>query len=85
MTRESGRLEVDFARVDINNGYATHSKWRNKSQIPDTAKENNLQPIQVSNKTSNDEEGTPLNLHSPHRDSSELITLSNASQNSTRM
>ena len=85
MTRELVGLEVDFASVDINSSYTTHSKSRNKSQIPDTAEENNLLPIQASNNTHGDKAATLSNLHSPHRDSSELITLSDAGQNSTGM
>ena len=85
MTRELVRLEVDLASVDINNSYATHSKLRNESQISDTAEENNLPPTQTSNNTHGDEEATPSNLCSPLRNSSELVTISNASQNPTRM
>ena len=59
------RLKVDFTSVDINNSYTTCSKSRNKSQMPDTAEENNLLPIQASNNTQSYEAATPLNLHSP--------------------
>ena len=41
MIRELVRLEDDFDSVDINSSYATHSKLRNKSQIPDAAEANN--------------------------------------------
>ena len=85
MTRVLVKLEADFTSVDINNSYATHSKSNNKSQIPDTAKENNLLPKEAINKTCGDEAATPFNLHSPLRESSELITLSNTGQSSTRM
>ena len=87
MTRELARLEVDLTSVDINCGYATHSKLRNKSQIPDAGKKkkNNLLSTQTSNKTHGDGADTSSNLYSPLRDSWESITLSDASQNSTRM
>ena len=85
MTRDIARLEVDFTSVDINNSYATHSKLSNKSQIPFTAEENNFPPTQASNKNHAVEAATPLNLHLPLRDIIELITLSDAGQNSTRM
>ena len=42
MTRELAGLEVDLTNVDINSGYITYSQVRNKSQIPDAARENNL-------------------------------------------
>ena len=54
-------------------------------QIPDAATENNLPPIQDGNDSHDDGAATPLNLHSPPRDSSELITISDASQVYTRM
>ena len=47
MTIELVRLKVDFTSIDINDSYATHSKLRNKSQIPDAAKIN-LPPTQDS-------------------------------------
>ena len=84
MTVELVGLEVDFTSVDINSSYAIHSKLRNKSQIPDAAEENNLPPTQASNITYVDEAASPLNLHSPPRDSSELITHSDAGQNSAK-
>ena len=74
-----------MASVDINNNYATHSKSRNKSQIPDVAEENNLPPTQASNIIHDDEAATPSKPYSPPRDSLELLTLSDAGQNSTRM
>ena len=83
--RESARLEVECASVDINDSYATHSKFRNKSKIPDTAKENTLPSTQASNNTNTDDAVTPLNLDFPLRDSLELIILSDASQNFTEM
>ena len=64
---------------------ATHSKSRNKSQLPDGAKENNSPPTQASNDTHYDEAAFPSNLHSPPRDNSELITLRNACQGLTGM
>ena len=67
-------LEVDFANLDINSSYA-YSKLRNKSKIPDAAEENNLALTQASNNFLYDEAATPLNLHSPLGDSSELIPL----------
>ena len=71
--------------MDIYSSYATNSKLRNKPQISDVAKENNLPPKQASNDTHDDGAATPLNLCSPPRDNSELITLSDVAQNSTRM
>ena len=85
MIRELVGLEVDLASVDINSGYATCSKLRNKSQTPDTAKENNLSLTPASNNMHDDEAATSLNLCSWPVDSLELITLSNTSQNSTRI
>ena len=55
MKRELGGLEVDLASVDINSSYATHSKLRNKSEIPDAAEDNNLPPTQACNDTHIDE------------------------------
>ena len=63
ITRELARLEVDFASVDINNSYATHSKSRNQPQIHDAVKESNLPPTQASYNIHVDE-ATHLNLHS---------------------
>ena len=85
MPRQLVGLEVKITTVDIISSYDTHCKSRNKSQISETAKENSLSPTQASNNTHDEEAATPLNMHSPPRDSSELITLSYASQNSTRM
>ena len=85
MTIELGRLQVDFTSVDINNNYTTYSKLRNKSRMPDADEQNNLPPTEDSNNTHSDEAATPLNLHLPLRDSSELITFSNARQSSTKM
>ena len=82
MTRESTGLEIELTNVDINSGYATYSQWKNKSYIPNTAGEDNLPSHQ---NTHNHDAATSSNLHSPHRDTSELITLSDASQNSTRI
>ena len=85
MTRELVGVEVDLTSVVINRSYATHSKLRNKSQIHDAAKENNLSPTEVGKNTYNDGAATPLNLHSSPRDSLGSITPTDASQNSTRM
>ena len=54
MTREWVGLEVDFTGVDINSSYATHSRLRNKPQIPDSVKENNLSLMQSGNYTNVD-------------------------------
>ena len=83
MTRELVGLEVEFASVDINSSNAIHSKLRNKSQIPDTAKKITYylhKPIIISMMMRQ-----PLNLHLPLRDSSKLINLSDDGQNSTRI
>ena len=85
MTRELVGLEADLTSVDINSSYAIHSKLRNKPQIPDAAKENNLSPTQAGNNTNDAGAAASWNLCSPPRDSSELITLSDAGQNFTRM
>ena len=58
---------------------------KNKSQIPDAARGNNLVPTPATNSTHDDEAATSFNLCAPPRDSSDLITLNNAGQNSTRM
>ena len=84
MTRELAVLEVGLVNVDINSGYASCSYFRNKSQIPDAAREK-LPPTPATSNTYIDEVATSSNLCSPLRDSSELITLSDAGQNSTRM
>ena len=81
MTRELVGLEVVLASVDISSSCATHSLSRKKSQIPNAAEENCLPPMQASNNTHIDEKATPFYLCSPPRDISELITLSDASQN----
>ena len=85
MTRELEGLEFDLVSLDINSGYTNYSKSRNKSQMPDTAKENNLTPTQASSNIPDDEAATSLNLYSPPNDSFELITLSITCQHSTRM
>ena len=41
MTRVLAGLKVSLINVYINSGYATHSQSRNKSQIPDVARDNN--------------------------------------------
>ena len=69
MIRWLVRSEVDFTSVGVNNSYATHSESRNKSQIPDAAKENNLPPTQSSANTHGDEAASPSNMCSLHRDS----------------
>ena len=85
MTRELAGLEVDFTHANIDNSYNTCNKLRNKSKIPDAAKENNLAPIQASNNAHDGEAATPSNLCSPPSDSIELIILSDASQSFTTM
>ena len=85
MTREVEGLEVDFTSVDINNSYTTCHKSRNKSQIPDTAEENNLPPTQASKNTHGDDAAMPSNPHSLFRDTLELITHSDVCQNSSKM
>ena len=85
MTRELAELAVDLHTVDINSGYTTHSQSRNNYQIPDATRENNLPSTQATYTAHNDEAVTSLKLHSSPKYSSELITLSNASQNSARM
>ena len=84
MTRELAGLEIVLANVDINSGYATHSLSRNKSQKPNAAGENNLPLTPATNNTHDDEIATSSNLLLPPRDTSELITLSDTSQNVTR-
>ena len=56
-----------------------------KYQIPGTAIGNNLPFTPATSNTHIGEAATSLNLHSPPRDSLELIILSDASQNSTIM
>ena len=85
MTREFAGLEIDVTYVDTNSGYATSSLSRNESQIPYAARENNLLPTPATNNTHNDEAAISCNLTSPPRDTSKLITLTDAMQNSTRM
>ena len=80
MTRELAELEVDLTNVDINGGYAIHIQPKNKSQIPDATRENNLTSTQASNTAHDGEAAITLILCSPPRYSSELITLSNVSQ-----
>ena len=67
MTRELAGLEIDLTNVDINSSCATHSQLRNKSQIPDVARENNLTSTPATNNTHNDE-ATTSNLHPPPKD-----------------
>ena len=64
------RLEVDLASIYINSSYTSHSKLRNKFQIPDAAEDNNSPPTQASNDTHFDETATTLNLYSPAKNSS---------------
>ena len=70
MIRQLVGLKVNLTSVDVNSGCATHSKLRNKSQIPDAAREHNLPSKQATNTTHDDEAATSLNLYSPPRDSS---------------
>ena len=85
MARELTGLEVDLTDVDINSSYAIHSQSRNKSQIPESASENNLPSTPATNNTHDDGTATSSNLCSLPRDTSELITLRNAGKNSDRM
>ena len=71
-------LEVDLTNVNINISYGTHIQLRNKPQIPDVTEDNNLPFTHASNDTHTDETASALNLHSPHKDSSELVTFSGA-------
>ena len=84
MTRELAGLEADLSNVGINNSYTTHSQLRNKAQISDAAGENNLLFTPATSNTHDDETATSLNLCSPSRDNSVLITINNASENSTK-
>ena len=85
MARNLAGLEVDLTNVDITSSYATYSQSEKKSQIPDAAGENNLPCTQASNSTNDDKTVTSSNLCLPPRGSLELISLRDASQNSTRM
>ena len=85
MTRELVGLDSALASVDFNSNCTTHSMLRNKLQILDTVEDNNLPPKENSNDTHIAETVSTWNLHSPHKDSSVLVTLSDASQNSTKM
>ena len=85
MTRELAGLDIDLTNVDSNSGYATFSELKNKSQVPDVARENNLPSKPAINNTHYNEAATSSNMLSPHSNNSELITLSNAIQKSTKM
>ena len=81
MTRELAGLDIGLTSVDINSGYATHSESRNKSQIPDAAREDNVPSTQAPY----NETDTFFDLHSLPRDNSDMISLSYVGQNSARM
>ena len=71
--------------VDINSGDIICSQLKNKSWVHDAAGENNLLATPATNYTHDYEAATSSNLCSQPRDTSELITLSDASHNLTRI
>ena len=82
MARKLAWLEIDLTNVDIYSGYATCSQLRNKSLILDVGGENSSPSTPATNNTNIDEVATFSNLLSLPRDTLEMITLSDASQNS---
>ena len=63
MTKELAGLEIAFAYVDISSCIIINSQSRNKSQIPDVPRENNLASTPATNNTHDDNDAaTSSNL-----------------------